>query len=221
MPGTGPRRPLRRLRRISPWAHGRAGAASFSSVSRKDMSNSVRSGPGDREFTRMFSRAWTTASLAGERQYRPLRGCVGDLRRGCTHGGHERSSVDDGAAARAPHGRNSVLASIENTFEIDGEGLVDRLIAGRDGIGVVGEHDAGVVERDVEPPVGLLGGPHSGGQRRHRGTRRPAPRWPHPRCFGWTRQPRGWRPRCRRPRSWRPPPQKEVRWPVRYRRPFP
>lgn len=73
--------------------------------------------------------------------------------------GHDGSSVDDAALGLvvAAQSENGVLAAEPYTFYVDVLGQVPDGLGGVDGVVVLGVHDAGVVEDDVEAAPGVDG----------------------------------------------------------------
>lgn len=100
--------------------------------------------------------------LAGEGEDGALGGRVGELRGGGTDEGDDGGGVDDGALCLvvAAQGQDGVLAAEPDALDVDVVGEVPDGLGGVDGVVVVGVHDAGVVEDDVEAAPGVEGLDH-------------------------------------------------------------
>lgn len=100
--------------------------------------------------------------LAGHGEDGALGGGVGELRGGGADEGDDGGGVDDGGLllAVAAEGEHGVLAAEPDALDVDVLGQVPDLLGRVDGVGVVGVHDARVVEDDVQaaPGVELLDG---------------------------------------------------------------
>lgn len=86
-----------------------------------------------------------------------LGGCVSELRSGSADEGDDGGGVDDGAAGLfvAAQGQNGMLAAEPDTLDVDVLGQIPDGLGGVGSIVVLGVHDAGVVEDDVEAAPGV------------------------------------------------------------------
>ena len=98
------------------------------------MSISVRNGPGDRALTRIVLPSVDHGQLPSHRQHRPLGSGVGDLRGSRAHRRHKGRCVDDRTAARPTHSGDLMPTSVQDAFEVHGQGLVDGLLGSGDGV---------------------------------------------------------------------------------------
>lgn len=97
--------------------------------------------------------------LAGEGKDGALGGRVGELRGSGAHDGDERGRVDDGGARLlvAAQGEDGVLAAVPDTLDVDVLGQVPDGLGSVDGVVVLGVHDAGVVEKNVQTAPSIDG----------------------------------------------------------------
>ena len=92
------------------------------------------------------------ADLPRQRQHRPLRGRVGDLRDRRAHDGDERGGVDHRAARLVlEQVRDPVLAAEEDAAQVDVLDPLEDLERRIEDRSVLGRVDPGVVEEDVDP----------------------------------------------------------------------
>lgn len=91
-----------------------------------------------------------------------LGGRVGELRGGCADEGDDGGGVDDGSLGLvvAAECEDGVLAAEPDALDVDVVGEVPDGLGGVDGVVVVGVHDAGVVEDDVEAAPAVEGLDH-------------------------------------------------------------
>lgn len=98
--------------------------------------------------------------LPRESQHGSLARRVGQLRGGGADEGDDGGGVDDGTLGLLvlAQGEDGVLAAEPDALDVDGLGQVPDLLGRVDGVGVVGVHDARVVEHDVDaaPRVDVL-----------------------------------------------------------------
>jgi hypothetical protein len=89
--------------------------------------------------------------LPRHRQHRPFTRRVRQLRRRAAHQRHNTCGVDDTPSllAVAPHAYDGVLATVPNTLDIDVLREIPDLFRRVYGVRVLGVHDAGVVEDDI------------------------------------------------------------------------
>lgn len=82
---------------------------------------------------------------------------VRQLRRRAAHQRDHAGGVDDAAdfLAVPPHAEHGVLAAEPDALDVDIVGQIPDLFRGVYGVGVVGVHDAGVVEHDVDAAPGV------------------------------------------------------------------
>lgn len=105
--------------------------------------------------------------LAGHGEHSALGGGVGQLGGGGADEGDDGGGVDDGALLLAvlAEGEDGVLAAEPDALDVDVLGQVPDLLGRVDGVGVVGVHDARVVEDDVQaaPRINVVDGGLDGG----------------------------------------------------------
>lgn len=77
--------------------------------------------------------------------------CVRNLRRGRTDNGDHGGRVNDAALCLAvfPERANSMLGAVPHTLDVDVHGQVPNVVGAFFGIAILGVHDAGVVEHDI------------------------------------------------------------------------
>lgn len=100
--------------------------------------------------------------LTGHSKNGALGGGVGELGSGSTNHGDDGGGVDNGTACFlvAAKRKNGMLAAVPDTLHIDVLGQVPNILGGVDGVIVLGVHDTGVVEDDVEATPGVDGVDH-------------------------------------------------------------
>lgn len=100
--------------------------------------------------------------FTGEREDSALAGGVGELGRGGADEGDDGGGVDDGGLCLlvAAQRQDGVLAAEPDALDVDVLGQVPDVLGGVDGVVVLGVHDAGVVEEDVNAAPGVEGLDH-------------------------------------------------------------
>ena len=134
-------------------------AARSGSLANRSRSSGVLTGPGAQRVDPDALAGELHAQLAGHREHPALGGRVGDLRGRRAHHRHERGGVDDRPTTLLQHVGERGLAAQVDAGEVDLLHPAPGVEVGVEDRVVVGRADPGVVERDVDRAVGVLGGP--------------------------------------------------------------